>query len=228
MDKCLYHIVTYIITIPCVTISAIAVVIVYFFAAKFPKVETSKECSYLRSRYKNQPLICVGYSMHYWVPCAINKRGFFEIALKFCRRRRHTFALLWGACLCFASLWRSNSWWFMRPQTFAEVFYSVFVKRSSFKSLLNLRKAYIFQEFAEGLLSICVCWIFQNVHLSKVSAAVVPQSKSTELCSSAAVVPQSKSTEMWSSAAPFHHDLWYFRHRTNEHFRSMLFIRKNL
>ena len=41
-------------------------------------------------------------------------------------------------------------------QTFAEVCYSVFVKRSSFKSLLNLRKAYIFQEFAEGLLSICV------------------------------------------------------------------------
>ena len=42
-------------------------------------------------------------------------------------------------------------------QTFAEVCYSVFVKRSSFKRLLNLRKAYIFQEFAEGLLSICVC-----------------------------------------------------------------------
>ena len=33
------------------------------------------------------------------------------------------------------------------------------------------------------------------------SAAVVPQSKSTELCSSAAVVPQSKSTELCSSAA---------------------------
>ena len=38
---------------------------------------------------------------------------------------------------------------------FAEVCY--FVKRSSFESLLSLRKAYIFQEFAEGLLSICVC-----------------------------------------------------------------------
>ena len=34
-------------------------------------------------------------------------------------------------------------------QTFAEVCYSVFVKRSPFKCLLNLRKAYIFQEFAE-------------------------------------------------------------------------------
>ena len=58
--------------------------------------------------------------------------------------------------------------------------------------------------------------------------AVVPRSKSTELCSLAAVIPQSKSTEMWSSAAPFHHDLWYFRHWTNEHFSSMLFIRKNV
>ena len=86
-------------------------------------------------------------------------------------------------------------------QTFAEVCYSVFVKRLSFKSLLNLRKAYIFQEFAEGLLSIGVCRIFQNVHVSKVSAAVVPQTKSTELGSSAAVVPQSKSTELCSSAA---------------------------
>ena len=114
-------------------------------------------------------------------------------------------------------------------QTFDEpVCNSVFVKRLSFKSLLNLRKAYIFQEFAEGLLSICVCWIFQSVHLSKVSAAVVPQSKSTDLCSSAAFVSQSKSTEMWSSAAPFHHDLWYFQHWANEHFRSLLFIRKNL
>ena len=44
-------------------------------------------------------------------------------------------------------------------QTFAEVCYSVFVTRSSFKSVLNLRKAYIFQEFAEGLPSMCVCCI---------------------------------------------------------------------
>ena len=39
----------------------------------------------------------------------------------------------------------------------AKVFYSVFVKHSSFKRLLNLRKGCLFQEFAEGLLSICVC-----------------------------------------------------------------------
>ena len=59
-------------------------------------------------------------------------------------------------------------------------------------------------------------------------AAVVPQSKSTELCSSAAVIPQSKSTEMWSWETPFHHDLGYFRHWTNEHFSSLLFIQKNV
>ena len=32
----------------------------------------------------------------------------------------------------------------------------------------------------------------------------------------------------WSSAAPFHHDLWYFWHWTNEHFSSVLFFRKNV
>ena len=76
--------------------------------------------------------------MHYWVPCVINKGRFFEIA----------FVVVVDT-------------YFPRFETLAyvspEVFYSVFVKRSSFKSLLNLRKAYIFQEFAEGLLSICVC-----------------------------------------------------------------------
>ena len=108
-------------------------------------------------------------------------------------------------------------------QTFAEVYYSVFVKRSSFKSLLNLRKAYIFRELPDGLLSICVTeslkfylglrlHIFQHgssLSLENVcdswckhhtrlfsSAAVVPQNKFTDLCSSAAVVPQSKSAEM--------------------------------
>ena len=58
-------------------------------------------------RSRTQPLICVGCFVHYWVPCAINKEGFFEIA--FVRRRRHTFASLWSACLRFASLWRANS-----------------------------------------------------------------------------------------------------------------------
>ena len=29
---------------------------------------------------RTQLLICVGCSVHYWVSCAINKGGFFEIA----------------------------------------------------------------------------------------------------------------------------------------------------
>ena len=29
---------------------------------------------------RTQPLICVECSVHYWVSCAINKGGFFEIA----------------------------------------------------------------------------------------------------------------------------------------------------
>ena len=43
-------------------------------------------------------------------------------------------------------------------QAFAEVLYSVSVKRSSFKSLLNLRKAYIFKEFAIEF-AIDLCWL---------------------------------------------------------------------
>ena len=32
---------------------------------------------------RTQPIICVGCSVHYWVTCAINKGGFFEIAFSF-------------------------------------------------------------------------------------------------------------------------------------------------
>ena len=76
-----------------------------------------------------------------WVSCAIKKRGFLRLHL--CR---HTFASLWGPCLClphFDALTHvvilvSSAFIF---QTFAEVCYSVFVNRSSFKSVPNLRKA---------------------------------------------------------------------------------------
>ena len=35
----------------------------------------------MRSRYENAtPNICVGRSVYYWVPCAINMGDFFEIA----------------------------------------------------------------------------------------------------------------------------------------------------
>ena len=41
---------------------------------------------------RTQPLICVGYSVHYWVSCAINKGGFSEIA----------FSSSWSTHICLA------------------------------------------------------------------------------------------------------------------------------
>ena len=97
--------------------------------------------------------------MHYWVPCAINK-GFFKIAfVVVVDTHLPRFETLLTFCLTFDEpthvVIRASSAFII--QAFVGVFYSAFVERSSFKSLLNLRKAYIFQEFAEGLLSICVC-----------------------------------------------------------------------
>ena len=77
-------------------------------------------------------------------------------------------------------------------------------------------KAFIFQKFAVkvcfglslhifqhgsslSLENVCDSWCMHQTGFS--SAAVVPQSKFTELCSSEAVVSQSKSTELCSSAA---------------------------
>ena len=109
---------------------------------------------------RTQPLICVGCSVHYLVSCAINKGGFFEIAFVVVddthlpRLEALAFVLPHFDELTHVVI-RAPSAFII--QTFAEVFYSVFVKRSSFKCLLNLRKAYIFEEFAVGLLSICFC-----------------------------------------------------------------------
>ena len=84
-------------------------------------------------------------------------------------------------------------------QRFAEVWYSVFVERSSLKKFavkLYLRLSlHIFQHGSLlSLENVCNSWCMHQTGFS--AAAVVSQSKSTELCSSAAVVPQSKSTEM--------------------------------
>ena len=80
----------------------------------------------------------------------------------------------------------------------------------------ELSKAFIFQKFAVkfyfGLslhifqhgssLSLENVWDSSCMHQTGFSsAAFVPQSKFTELCSSAAVVSQSKSTELSSSVA---------------------------
>ena len=97
---------------------------------------------------RTQPLICVGCSVPYWVSCAINEGGFFEIAFfvvidtHLPRFEALAYVLPHFDALTHVVIRVSSAFIF---QTFAEVCYSVFVNRSSFKSVLNLRKAYIFK-----------------------------------------------------------------------------------
>ena len=97
---------------------------------------------------RTQPLICVGFSVHYWVSCAINEGGFFEIAFVVVvdthlpRFEALDFVLPHFDALTHVVILVSSAFIF---QTFAEVCYSVFVTRSSFNSVLNLRKTYIFK-----------------------------------------------------------------------------------
>ena len=82
--------------------------------------------------------------MHYWVSCAIKKGGFFEIAFfvvvdtHLPRFKALAYVLPHFEALTHAVIRVSSAFIF---QTFAEVCYSIFVNRSSFKSVLNLRKA---------------------------------------------------------------------------------------
>ena len=107
-------------------------------------------CVFARESYcvRAQPLICVGYSVQYWVSCEINKGGFFEIAFVVVvdthlpRFEAFAYVLPHFDALIHLVIRVSSAFIF---QTFAEVCYSVFVNRSSFKSVLNLRKAYIFK-----------------------------------------------------------------------------------
>ena len=100
----------------------------------------------MRSRYANAtPYLC-------WVFCALlsvlcnNKGGFLEIAfvvdLHLPRFEALAYVLPHFDALTHVVIRVSSAFIF---QTFAEVCYSVFVNRSSFKSVLNLRKAYIFK-----------------------------------------------------------------------------------
>ena len=77
-------------------------------------------------------------------------------------------------------------------------------KRSSFKSVLKvytLSKILLWIKPSYfSLENACDSWCMHQTGLFS-SAAVVPQSKCTELCSLAAVVPQSKSTKLCSLAA---------------------------
>ena len=99
--------------------------------------------SLLRSRCENAtPNLC-------WVSCAL--LGFVEIAFvvdtHLPRFEALAYVLPHFDALTHVVIRVSSAFIF---QTFAEVCYSVFVNRSSFKSVLNLRKAYI--GVAEGLL----------------------------------------------------------------------------
>ena len=98
--------------------------------------------SSLRSRYENATsYLC-------WLSCAINKGGFFEITFVVVvdthlpRFEALAYVLPHFDALTHVVIRESSAFIF---QTFAEVCYSVFVNRSSFKSVLNLRKAYIFK-----------------------------------------------------------------------------------
>ena len=84
---------------------------------------------------RTEPLICVGCFVHNWVSCAINKEGF--LTLPFRRRRPHTFASLWGACLSFASLWSANS-------CGDSCFLGVHLSKVCWGLIFCLRKAFIF------------------------------------------------------------------------------------
>ena len=82
--------------------------------------------------------------------------------------------------------------------------FSVFIFKCFLRSATCLCDAYIFQEFPLSCpLKMCAT-AGACIGLFS-SAAVAPQSTSTELRSSAAVVPQSKSTELCSSAAVVPH-----------------------
>ena len=99
---------------------------------------------------RTQPLICVWFSVQYWMSCAIYKGGFFEIAFVVVVFDTHlprfealAYVLPHFDALTHVVIRVSSAFIF---QTFAEVCYSVFVNGSSFlKSVLNLRKANIFK-----------------------------------------------------------------------------------
>ena len=83
-----------------------------------------------------------------WLSFAINKGGFFEIAfvvvvdIHLLRFEALGYVLPHFDALTLVVIRVFSAFIF---QTFAEVCYSVFVNRLSFKSVLNLRKAYIFK-----------------------------------------------------------------------------------
>ena len=88
---------------------------------------------------RTQRLICVGCSVHYWMPCAINKGFFFKIAFAVDRHLPHFEVIAY----IFTSLSRANSRGdlcvlcvYLPNVCWGLLF--VFIKRTYFMSLLNL------------------------------------------------------------------------------------------
>ena len=135
--------------------------------------------------------------MHYWVSCAINKGGFFDIAF-----------VVDTHLPCYEAIayvlphidgpTHMVTWWFMCPRRSS----LLFVYRKAYISICVCQR---FVEFSKtfNTLSKILLWIKPSYfqHGSSLSfacinetglfssAAVVQQSKSTELCSCAVVVP---------------------------------------
>ena len=91
--------------------------------------------------------------MHHWASCANNRRDFFEIAFVVVvdthlpRFEALGYVLPHFKAPTHVVIRVSSAFIF---QTFAEVCYSVFVNRSSFKRVLNLRKVYIFKSLLKA------------------------------------------------------------------------------
>ena len=125
-------------------------VLKYGNCARLLKIKNKLKISCCVRGTRTQPLICGGWSVHYWVSCEINKGGFFEIAFVVVvnthlpRFEALAYVLPHFDALIHVVIPVSSASMF---QTFAAVCYSVFVNRSFFKSVLNLRKAYIFKSF---------------------------------------------------------------------------------
>ena len=160
-----------------------------------------------------QPLICVEWSVQYWVSCAINKGGFFEIAFivvvdtHLPRFEALAYVLPHFDAPTQVVIHVSSTFIF---QTYLRVCWRSTIdlslmnlpKHSSFKSVLKvytLSKILLWIKPSYfSLENACYSWCMHQTGLFS-SASIVPQSKFTdELWSSACVLPQSKSTEFYS------------------------------
>ena len=158
-------------------------------------------------------------------------------------RCRHTFASLWGACLRFVSLWLANS----RGDSCV---FGVHLSKVCWGLIFCLRKAFIdlcllnrpkppsFRSLLLNFTLIISFHIFSMVRhclwkMSAPGACIKPGLVRRPLChkvnlpSCVARQPLCHKVNLpRCEARQRHHDLWYFRHRTNELFTSMYLLGK--